>query len=193
MLDPTSTTLEGPDGSINVNFSEATTEQRLQCCKLAATAFAAPLSETDYIEREEYLSQRPLARDKGLRFWCLALAEDPAQVLATCKTIYRDILIRDTNGSQQEKCFCVASVVTDSKFRRYGLATLLLKEVVKWMDRLGDAAASMLYTSIGDVRTSLMGRLFFVHCSDMIVVLCQQRMEDVASFPIHALASLEPS
>jgi hypothetical protein len=65
MLDPTSTTLEGPDDSINVNFSEATTEQRLQCCKLAAMAFGAPLSETDYVEREEYLSQRPLARDKG--------------------------------------------------------------------------------------------------------------------------------
>jgi hypothetical protein len=121
------------------------------------------------------------------------LAEDPARIPATCKTIYRDILIRHMNSSQQEKCFCVATVVADSKFSRYGLTTLLLKEVFKRMDRLGDAAASMLYTSIGDVRRSLMDRIFFIHCPDMIAVLYQQRIEDAVSFSIHTLSSFELS
>jgi len=42
--------------SFGVNFSEATDEQQLACNKLAAAAFGEPLSETGFLEREEFTS-----------------------------------------------------------------------------------------------------------------------------------------
>ena len=147
----TSITFRGPSGPLELLFGETNQSQRVQCSKLAATSFHEPLSVADYLEREEYLAHRPLTQDGRLRYWCLALEKNPAQVLATCKTMQRDILVRDVNGSRQQQCYCIASVITDSQFRRNGLASLLLERVAKWMDGPGDATASMLYTSIGDV------------------------------------------
>ena len=151
MLVSTPATLQGPDGPLTVLFGEADHSQRLQCMKLAAKSFRNPLSTEDYLEREEHLSQRPLTQNGGLRYWCLYIDKDPAQILATCKTIQRDIFVRDAGGSCQQQCYCIASVITDPQFRRYGLASLLLMRLAGWMDGRGNAFASMLYTSIGDV------------------------------------------
>ncbi len=129
-------------------FGEATAEQQIQCCKLEATAFAAPLTESDYVEREAYLGER----SPGLKYWCVSRADDPTKILASCKTVPRDIIIRDSDGIRTEGAFCIAGVVTDSQFRGQGLASQLLAHVAKWMDGSGNAAASMLYTSIGNVR-----------------------------------------
>lgn len=152
MTQPAPITLTGKHGSIDVVFGEATPEQQVQCFKLAATAFGAPLSEEDYIQREEYLGQRPLTRNKGWRIWSLSSAEDPSQVLATCKTMHRDLLVRDAEGTRTRQAYCISSVVTSSQHRGLGLASQLLKHVAEWLDGPGDAVASMLYTIVGDVR-----------------------------------------
>ena len=49
-----------------VSFTEATDDQRLACDKLAAAAFGEPLSEADFLEREEFMRRQALAQDDGV-------------------------------------------------------------------------------------------------------------------------------
>lgn len=172
-FDYTPTTINGPNGPQEIIFGEATPLQRIQCSKLAATAFRLPLSEADCLEHEEQNSWPPLSHNDGWRFWCLFLAaDDDARVLATCKTIRRNILVRDNSETREEQAYCLASVITDPQYRQYGLATLLLNYLAEWMDGPGDGIASLLYTSIGDVSYS--GRrpnISSSHVSDTTTVL----------------------
>lgn len=146
------TTLSLPDGPVEVAVGEATPEQQLQCCRLAGTAFAAPLSQDQYVELEDYLGSLPLDMDKGRRYWCLFPTNDPNCILAMCKTLHRFILVKDGHGALSEgDGFCIASVITNPDYRKSGLASVLMEHVAKWMDGPGAGTASMLYTSIGDV------------------------------------------
>ncbi|KAI0424999.1 hypothetical protein F5Y09DRAFT_322862 [Xylaria sp. FL1042] len=137
---------------LTITFGEATHGQLLPCRHLAWAEFGKPLSKEDYVEQQQYLAQKPLVSDKlkGWRIWCLSLAHDPTQILTTCKTIPRELLIRDDSGMRRQKGYCIASVVTHPRYRGQGLATRLLKFVGTWLDGPGDAIASMLFTSIGD-------------------------------------------
>ena len=160
-MDNTITT-GGPD-PMTVVFGEANDEQSLlQCRKLAAAAFGAPLSEQDYLEREAYLDQQPLTRRGGWQTWCLRMsttAEPPVgQVVAACTTIQRSLLVREGEEGKgvdgvvdEKKGYCIASVVAHPGFRGKGLASALLEHLGRWLDGPGGAAASMLYTSIGNV------------------------------------------
>lgn len=146
-------------GPLSVLFSEAVTpKDRLQCSKLAGTAFGKSLSGSQFLEREALLVAHPLATGIGLRFWSLTLAEanasddKEAKVLALCKTLHRDLLIRDGDGTRREQGYCICSVVTNDEYRGRGLASVLLRKVAEWMDGEGRAAASMLYSDVGDVR-----------------------------------------
>ena len=51
---------------LQVSFGEATDDQRLACDKLAAAAFGEPLSEADFLEREEFMRRQALAQDDGV-------------------------------------------------------------------------------------------------------------------------------
>ncbi|KAI1125661.1 hypothetical protein F5Y10DRAFT_279330 [Nemania abortiva] len=138
------------DHTTSITFGEATSEQIVSCRKLAGAEFSKPLTRDDYVEQENYLKQKPLAKDGGLRVWCLSLTHDPSQVLATCKTIPRELLIRRVGGTSRQRAYCIASVVTNPQYRGLGLASRLLEFVAEWLDGPGDAVASVLYTSIGD-------------------------------------------
>ncbi|KAI0508457.1 hypothetical protein F5B22DRAFT_649950 [Xylaria bambusicola] len=142
--------LQDPDRVLTVAFGEATPEQELSCRHLAAAEWSMPLNKEDYVEQGIYLSQKPLVKNKGWRLWCLYLLDHPGEVLATCKTIPRELLIRDVSGLSRAKAYCIASVVAHPQYRGLGLASRLLEYVKVWLDGPGDAAASMLYTSIGD-------------------------------------------
>ncbi|OTA63134.1 hypothetical protein K449DRAFT_368884 [Hypoxylon sp. EC38] len=144
-------TIEDPRGSLAVIFFEATTrEDRIRGSKLANTAFGKSLSEESYLEREDYLADLPLARGTGWRWFSLALADNPEHVVAMCKTLHRDLLIRDSAGMRQEQGYCICSVITDSRYRGRGLATVLMKNIAEWLDGPGGAAASTLYSDVGD-------------------------------------------
>lgn len=150
-------TILPPSGGppLAIVLSEATTpESRARCFKLASTAFGKSLTPDQYVEREAQLDQHPLTRDGGWRFWYLAAADEPEHVLAMCKTMHRDLLVRDARGggaARREQGYCIASVVTDAAYRGLGLAPVLLKNVAEWMDGPGDATASILYSDIGEV------------------------------------------
>ncbi|OTB08882.1 hypothetical protein M426DRAFT_316908 [Hypoxylon sp. CI-4A] len=150
-------TIEDAKGTLSVTFSEATTpEGRTRCSELASTAFGKSLSKVGYMEREAYLADQPLARGTGWRFWCLTLADDPRQVLAMCKTLHRDLLVRDGEKTtpRWEQAYCICSVITDSRYRGRGLASVMLKRVAEWMDGPGDGAASVLYSDVGEFYVS---------------------------------------
>jgi GNAT superfamily N-acetyltransferase len=133
--------------SVGVNFGEATDDQRLACNKLAAAAFGEPLSEVDYLEREELMSKTALARDNGVRTWCLYHSDARSQVLATCKTVKRQLLITNVHGSHIGNGYCIASVVTHPDHRNRGYASALLYNITQWLDGPGDALASMIYSN----------------------------------------------
>ncbi|KAI1103908.1 hypothetical protein F4804DRAFT_212889 [Jackrogersella minutella] len=155
MVEKRPITIPGPQGPLDVIFSEATTpEDRTQCSKLAATAFRKFLSEDEYLEREAYLGDHPLARGTRLRFWSLTLAGDPLQVLALCKTLHRDLLVRDDEGMRVEQGYCICSVATNPQYRGRGLAPAVLRNVAEWMDGPGQATASMLYSDVGEFYVS---------------------------------------
>ncbi|XXG95024.1 hypothetical protein Hte_001284 [Hypoxylon texense] len=156
MSEKHSTTIQDAGGALTVIFSEATTPAgRVRCAKLASTAFGKSLSADGYLEREAYLSDLPLARGGGWRSWSLTRADDPDLVLATCKTLRRDLLVRDPGGAALERQgYCICSVVTDSRYRGRGLASVLLRHVAEWLDGAGDAAASMLYSDVGEFYVS---------------------------------------
>ncbi|KAI2472367.1 hypothetical protein F4781DRAFT_428337 [Annulohypoxylon bovei var. microspora] len=144
-------------GPLSVLFSETITPSlRLQCSKLASTAFGKSLRESDFLEREVLFNSHPLASDTGLRFWSLRLtdADGEAKVLALCKTLHRDLLIRDGSGTRREQGYCICSVVTSAEYRGRGLASVLLGKVAEWLDGEGQAVASMLYSDVGDFYVS---------------------------------------
>lgn len=157
LLEPTTThltfTLRNPDRVTDITFGEATPEQLVSCRKLAGAEFGKPLAEEDYIEHEQYLEQKPLVKDKGWRVWCLSPAHDRSEVLATCKIIPRELLVSRASGTGSHTAYCIASVVTNPHYRGHGLASRLLKLVAEWLDGPGDAIASILYSSKGDVST----------------------------------------
>ncbi|KAI1109211.1 hypothetical protein F5Y14DRAFT_41482 [Nemania sp. NC0429] len=142
--------LHNPDRVIAITFGEATPEQLVSCRKLAGAEFGTPLAEEDYIEQEQYLGQKPLVKDGGWRVWCLSPTNDRSEVLATCKTIPRELLVSRVSGTGSHKAYCIASVVTNPRYRGHGLASRLLELVAEWLDGPGDAVASILYSSIGD-------------------------------------------
>ncbi|KKZ63298.1 hypothetical protein EMCG_00281 [[Emmonsia] crescens] len=112
------------------------------------------LEDPDFIEGEKFLAHRPLTRDSsaGVRWWCLGVqaGDGTGRVVATCKTLHRDLLIRTAAGGTREgRGYCIGAVATDKRYRRLGLAEFLLRRVAQWMDGPGGADASMLYSSIG--------------------------------------------
>ncbi|OJD17036.1 hypothetical protein AJ78_02831 [Emergomyces pasteurianus Ep9510] len=160
MIEPQSITIDGTEGLEVLSFCEATTpEQQVKCFKIVGASFGWPLPEMDYIEREKFLTQRPLADGSGtgVRWWYLGVQarDDPGPVIAACKTLHRDLLIRTAvGGTREAQGYCIGAVATDERYRRLGLAEFLLRTVAKWMDGPGGADASMLYSSIGKYYTN---------------------------------------
>lgn len=144
-------TLRNPDRVIPIAFGGATPAQLVACRKLAGVEFGTPLAEEDYIEHEQYLGRKPLVKDKGWRVWCLSPTHDPSEVLATCKTIPRELLVSRASETGSHTAYCIASVVTNPRYRGQGLASRLLELVAGWLDGPGDAIASILYSSKVDV------------------------------------------
>jgi GNAT superfamily N-acetyltransferase len=136
-----------PDLPAGVFFGEATDDQLAQCEALAASAFAQPLSEAEYVEREDFMSKQELAEHSGVRTWCLYSDEGTRQVLAACKTVIREVLVTDHHGCHKGSGYCFASVVTHPDYRGRGLAPILLQNVARWLDGPGDASVSMLYSN----------------------------------------------
>ncbi|KAI9164086.1 hypothetical protein HJFPF1_05722 [Paramyrothecium foliicola] len=150
MTQSLSTTIQGPNGPLQIVCGEATPDQWAPCLEVAGAAFVPQLPPSIVVEHGKALSHHALLRDKGVRFWCVSVADDPLSVLAMCGTLRRPLLVRDSQSVREEDGYCIYMVATHSQYRRLGLANMVLKKVTEWLDGESGAAASMLYTSIGD-------------------------------------------
>ncbi|KAH7402347.1 hypothetical protein DE146DRAFT_631578 [Phaeosphaeria sp. MPI-PUGE-AT-0046c] len=128
-------------------FQEVTADQQIKCDALAASAFGGPLSPVEFLEREKSMRKQPLAANQGVRTWCLCKRTENREILATCKTIQRELLETDGNGSRRRNGYCIAAVVTYPDFRGQGYGKMMLRSLSQWLDGPGDAFASMLYSN----------------------------------------------
>ncbi|KAK3902293.1 lysine acetyltransferase [Staphylotrichum tortipilum] len=133
----------------DVEFGEATEEQRELAWELSTQGWDSDIPVDDYIEREEYLAQLELNRDGRTQHWVLALKGYPRQVIASCQSTRRPVLISDGSGrpARQGNAYSVSHVYTSSPYRRQGMAAYLLCRLQEQMDR--DSDCSVLYSDSG--------------------------------------------
>jgi len=128
-------------------FCEASPEQRQRIWQLNGEAWARPLNPDVYIERQTHMSEQEFCRDGRQRFWILHLKGYPRQIIASCDTISKTVLISENGSSREGKAYGVASVYTNPEYRRQGMAAILLRRVQEFMDK--DSELSVLYSDIG--------------------------------------------
>jgi len=139
------------DISKRVIFSQATDEQLDTVWRLNAQVWASPLSVEAHMERERLLSEQALTKSGAWRTWVLTLPDRGNEVVASCETFEKTILISNSDGVRKKLGYGIASVFTNQEYRRKGMATLLLDRLKKWLDGEGEGVVSVLYSDIGRV------------------------------------------
>lgn len=136
----------------DVTFSQATTTEQLTAVwTLNASEWAPPLSVSNHIERERTLSQQP-ATGKHWRTWLLTLKEHPDEIVSSVETFERPIVVKSGEaGVKKEKAYAIASVFTNPKYRKNGMASLMMEKLKEWLDEDGEGYLSVLYSDIGRV------------------------------------------
>ncbi|KAK3372013.1 hypothetical protein B0H63DRAFT_286114 [Podospora didyma] len=153
-------------------FAEATLEQQQLTWELTGISWArssAPPMSLDvvharhvYVAREQHLSQQELSKDGRTRCWVLYLKGYPRQIIASCETTRKTILIAKDGISREGQGYAIASVSTNPIYREQGLAAFLLRHVQEQMDK--DSDCSVLYSDIGKSYYSSLGwRVFPSH------------------------------
>lgn len=188
-MEPNSSiTIPRLDGSTSVVCGLATTEQIGPCRELYASAFGRPLSTADRMESDRRLADQPLTRNNRMKLWCVYLRDEPARVVAACKTVPREFLIREAQQpTRVGGGYCIASVVTDSEYRGLGIAAYLLKVIAEWLDETG-TDANMLYSSVGSVSDPV-----DIRCSQDVnsaIVLRKQRLGFVTLIAVKSVSGI---
>ncbi|KAL2147077.1 hypothetical protein VTI28DRAFT_959 [Corynascus sepedonium] len=133
----------------DIEFAEATPEQRRLSWELCGQNWAAPMSIDDYVEREQHMAEHELTRDGGCRYWVLYLKGYPRQVIASCETVRKLMFIADCPGRSVREAhgYVVTNVYTNPSYRRQGMAAFLLRRVQEQIDTNSDC--SVLYSDSG--------------------------------------------
>lgn len=134
-----------PDMAI---FVEASPEQRKIAWRLNGEVWAAPMSIDDYISRETYLSEQDLSREGRCTYRVLFRKGDPQHIVASCESTKKRVLIAGRGqGFREGFGYGIASIYTNPKHRRLGMAALMLKRLQDVIDK--DSDCSVLYSDIG--------------------------------------------
>ncbi|KAK4229545.1 lysine acetyltransferase, partial [Podospora fimiseda] len=130
-------------------FGPATEEQRRIAVALRGQSWAAPMSLADYIDRENFLSEHELTWGTQCRLWVVYLKGYPRQVIASCETTRKPVLIAAGDGSppRDGHAYSISNVYTNPTYRRQGMAALLLRRVQDVIDK--DSEFSVLYSDSG--------------------------------------------
>jgi hypothetical protein len=132
-------------------FGQATDKQLDLVWLLNSQSWAAPLPVEDYVKRERALSEQELTQNGAWRTWILTTKGVPDEIVASCETFEKPILVSTKEGVQQARGYAIASVYTNLKFRGKGMATVLFDQLKIWLDGEGDGAVCVLYSDIGKV------------------------------------------
>ncbi len=91
------------------------------------------LTHDDYLQREEYLTTVPLAKDGGITHWILTdRPREPGQrlVLSSCETLRKRTLVCGPDGEVRYGiAHGIASVFTDPQLRGKGYASRMMEEL----------------------------------------------------------------
>jgi GNAT superfamily N-acetyltransferase len=134
-----------------VEFHEATPAQRVETWRLNGVSWAAPLPVDEYIRREQHLGETDFTANGLNRYWVLSKTADPTEVVASCETTRKTVHSGGFGGYRELRAYAIASVYTNPKYRRNGMAALLLTHLKAWMDGEGVSECSALYSDIGKV------------------------------------------
>jgi hypothetical protein len=137
--------------SETVLFGQATEKQLDAVWHLNAQAWAAPLSIEDHTTRERTLSQQDLGKEGRWKTWVLTASDNSDEIVASCETFQKTVLISTKDGVRQARGFAIASVFTNPKYRGKRMASILLDHLKCWLDGDGDGVLSVLYSDIGKV------------------------------------------
>jgi GNAT superfamily N-acetyltransferase len=140
-----------PISASEVKFHEATPTQRVETWRLNSLSWAAPLALDDYLRREQRLGETDFTANGLNRYWVLTKTTDPEEVVASCETTRKTVHCGGAGGYREVRAYAIASVYTNPKYRRNGMAALLLTGLKQWMDVEGGAECSALYSDIGKV------------------------------------------
>jgi GNAT superfamily N-acetyltransferase len=122
-----------PDSkSPSLHLTHPTEEEKLETWTLNFSSWGGALSQQDYLEREEYLTKAPLARDGGVTHWILVDKELPPNrrpILASCETLYKRALISRNGTLTEVVSHGIGSVFCDPEYRGRGYASRMMREL----------------------------------------------------------------
>lgn len=144
----------------DVVFTKADGELQKLAWRLNGKAWAAPMSIDDYVARETHLSQQALSKDGRCIYWVLSHKDDPTHIVASCESVEKTVFIAGhgtgiNDGFLEAKAYSIASVYTNPKYRRMGMAAYMLDQLQEHMD--ADSECSALYSDIGKLYYANLG------------------------------------
>lgn len=144
----------------DVVFTPANNDIRQLTWQLNGEVFAPPLELDAYVEREAHLSRQELCKDGRCTYFVLAHKHDGTHIVASCESIKKTVFIagRQTginNGFVEATGYAIASVYTNPKYRRLGMAAYMLRKLQELMDE--DSECSALYSDIGNTYYANLG------------------------------------
>jgi GNAT superfamily N-acetyltransferase len=130
-MSPAARTL--PDSkSQSLHLTHPTEEEKLETWTLNSSSWGGALSQQDYLEREEYLTKAPLARDGGVTHWILVDKELPPNrrpILASCETLRKRALISRDGKLTEVMSHGIGSVFCDPEYRGRGYASRMMRDL----------------------------------------------------------------
>jgi hypothetical protein len=130
-MSPAARTL--PDSkSPNLHLTHPTDEEKLETWTLNSTSWGGALNQQDYLEREEYLTKAPLARDGGVTHWILVDKELPPNrrpILASCESLRKRAIVGRDGKLTDIVSHGIGSVFCDPEYRGRGYASRMMREL----------------------------------------------------------------
>lgn len=136
----------------DVVFTRADDYLRKLTWRLNGEVFAPPMELDAYVDRETHLSHQALCKEGRCTYYVLAHKDDGTHIVASCESVRKTVFIagRHTgvnHGFVEATGFAIASVYTNPKYRRLGMAAYMLRRLQEQMDK--ESECSVLYSDIG--------------------------------------------
>lgn len=146
-----------PDkNSPDLFLDHPTEEEKLFTWDLNFTEWNGGLSKEVYIERENYLTQAPLAKDGGITHWVLVqrgLLPNERPLLASSESLRKHTLISKDGKVIDAVSHGIGSVFCNPEFRGRGYGTRMMSELGKvlrtWQAEEQPCVFSALWSDIG--------------------------------------------
>jgi len=131
-----------------------------QTWRLNATEWKGFLSQSSYLDREQYLIQADICRDDGATAWILTSAKLPTNedgsrpILAACETAKKNAYVAKDGVLQKVTSHGIGSVYCRPEYRGKGYAGTMIKELGKKLETFqqpkeSKGRFSVLYSDIG--------------------------------------------